>query len=186
MCQAGNYITIKQSLTNISKYIKHWKSSAQNISIEWSISPPNTNRSKNRKYILNIKNHNMFHTKKSKLESHTSYLSFHLHRHSVRLKYFRPKTCYLWQNWIGVKTVNRQIGQKVCVPCMSSSPFEERAQYMWWSSSWPVCVSVVVVITWAANHIEGPPLPDSANIRHQWGFHQFLDQAERSTGEVVM
>ena len=117
---------------------------------------------------------------------HTSYLSFHLHRHSVRLKYFRPKTCYLWQNWIGVKTVNRQIGQKVCVPCMSSSPFEERAQYMWWSSSWPVCVSVVVVITWAANHIEGPPLPDSANIRQQWGFHQFLDQAERSTGELVM
>ena len=28
---------------------------------------------------------------------HTSYLSFQLHRHSVRLKYFTPKTRYLWQ-----------------------------------------------------------------------------------------
>ena len=35
--------------------------------------------------------------------THTSYLSFHLHRHSVRLKWFTPKTRYLWQNWICVK-----------------------------------------------------------------------------------
>ena len=36
-------------------------------------------------------------------QNHTSYLSFHLHRHSVRLKYFTPKMRYLWQNWIRVK-----------------------------------------------------------------------------------
>ena len=35
---------------------------------------------------------------------HTSYLSFHLHRHSVRLNYFTHKALYLWQNWIRVKT----------------------------------------------------------------------------------
>ena len=45
--------------------------------------------------------------------NHTSYLSFHLHRHSVRLKYITPKTCYLWQNWIRVKRA--QIGQTLCV-----------------------------------------------------------------------
>ena len=30
---------------------------------------------------------------------HTSYLSFHLHRHSLRLKYFTLKTPYLWLNF---------------------------------------------------------------------------------------
>ena len=44
---------------------------------------------------------------------HTSYLSFHLHRHFVRWKYFTPKTHYLWQNWICIKII--WIGQTLCV-----------------------------------------------------------------------
>ena len=45
------------------------------------------------------------HVNKIQIQSsfHTSYLSFHLHRHSVRLKYFTPKRRYLWQNWICIQ-----------------------------------------------------------------------------------